>query len=224
MSDLITKYGTIITRQGKGRIAACILSGQLVDITQIAVGDGGGAYYQPDEAQTALKNECWRGQIASARLNPNTPNMIDVKAVVGADVGGFTIREASLITSDGVTLAICNLPDTEKSAFTDGVSGKLDLLLHILVEDASVLRFTVDPALDTVTREELSAALSAHDADEAAHPALREADAGLDARLSLVEMLYSTDIKDNPFTVQFNSLEGLAAAGVWDQSGQRIVF
>ena len=187
MSDLITKYGAIITRQGKGRIAACILSGQLVDITQIAVGDGGGAYYQPDEAQTALKNECWRGQIASARLNPNTPNMIDVKAVVGADVGGFTIREASLITSDGVTLAICNLPDTEKSAFTDGVSGKLDLLLHILVEDASVLRFTVDPTLDTVTREEMEAALSAHDADEAAHPDLRAGLSGLEDRVTALE-------------------------------------
>lgn len=82
----------------------------------------------------------------------------------------------------------------------------------------------VNANANTVTREELSAALSAHDADPAAHPALREADAGLDARLSLVEMLYSTDIKENPFTVQFNSLEGLAAAGVWDQSGRALAF
>ena len=103
------------------------------------------------------------------------------KAVVGAEVGGFTIREASLIASDGVTVAICNLPDTEKTAFSDGVSGKLTLLLHLVVEDASVLRFTVDPALDTVTREELSAALSAHDADGAAHPDLRAALSAHDA-------------------------------------------
>lgn len=181
MSDSITKYGTIITRQGKERIAACILSGQLVDITQAAVGDGGGAYYQPDDTQTALKNERWRGQIASAKINPKTPNMIDVKAVVGAEVGGFTIREASLIASDGVTVAICNLPDTEKTAFSDGVSGKLTLLLHLVVEDASVLRFTVDANLDTVTREELAAALSAHDADPAAHPDLRAALSAHDA-------------------------------------------
>lgn len=71
---------------------------------------------------------------------------------------------------------------------------------------------------------DVAAALSAHDADSMAHPALREADAGLEARLSLLEMMYSTIVKENPFTVQFNSLEGLAVAGVWDQSGQRIGF
>lgn len=224
MSDTITKYGTIVTRQGKERIAACILSGTLVDITQAAVGDGGGAYYQPDDTQTALKNERWRGKIASAQINPQNKNMIDVKLVVGAEVGGFFIREAALYTSDGLMLALCNLPDTEKVAFSDGVSGKLTLMLHIVVENASALRFTVDASLDTVSREEMAAALSAHNADPAAHPALRQADAALDARLSLLEMMYGTDIKENPFTVSFGSLEGIFVAGVWDQSGQRIGY
>ena len=159
MSDSITKYGTIVTQLGKERIAACILSGTLVDITQAAVGDGGGAYYQPDGSQTALKNECWRGKIASAQINLQNKNMIDVKLVIGAEVGGFFIREAALYTSDGLMLAICNLPDTEKVAFSDGVSGKLSLLLHLIVEDASVLHFILNPTLDTVSREEMQDAL-----------------------------------------------------------------
>ena len=52
------------------RVKADILSGRLaagekLTITEIAVGDGDGAYYQPDPEMTALKNELWRGSINS---------------------------------------------------------------------------------------------------------------------------------------------------------------
>ena len=155
------QYGTILTAQGKALMAACILSGSKLDLTQAAVGDGGGSYYQPDPGQTTLKRETWRGAIAAAQIHPTQLNMIDVKVVIGSEVGGFIIREAALYTSDGVMLALCNLPDTEKVALSSGVSGKFTLLLHFLVEDASVLRFVVSPSLDTVSREEMDAALDA---------------------------------------------------------------
>ena len=155
------QYGTILTAQGKALMAACILNGSQLDLTQAAVGDGGGSCYQPDPGQTALKRETWRGAIAAAQIHPAQPNMIDVKVVIGSEVGGFIIREAALYTSDGVMLALCNLPDTEKVALSSGVSGKFTLLLHFLVEDASVLRFVVSPSLDTVSREEMDAALAA---------------------------------------------------------------
>lgn len=159
-----SRYGTIITAIGKAKITAAILAGKQVKITHAAVGDGGGSYYKPTEEQTGLINECWRGEIASAVINETTPNMIDVKFIVPADVGGFTIREAALFDEEGDAIAIWNTPDAQKVAVTDGVSFPLTMVGHILVENAGAVSFTVNSALDTVSREEMEAALQAYGA------------------------------------------------------------
>lgn len=153
------KYGTVINAIGSAKIADCILNGNKVNITTAAVGDGGGAYYKPTREQVALKNECWRGEIAYARINEENPNMIDVKFIVPADVGGFTIREVALIDAEGETIAIGNTPDAEKIAVTDGVSFPITMVMHILVDDASVINFSINPDLDTVSREEMEQAI-----------------------------------------------------------------
>lgn len=148
-------YGTVITAIGSAKIAACILNGTKLNITHIAVGDGGGGYYKPTTDQVDLKNECWRGEIARSEIDAANPNMINVMGVVPAEVGGFTIREAALIDEDGDKIAICNTPDAQKVAITDGVSFPIRIVMHILVTDASAVQVTVNPSLDTVSREEM---------------------------------------------------------------------
>lgn len=167
-----TKYGTIITAVGLAKFADGILNGTRVSVVSAAVGDGGGSYYVPTLDQTALKNECWRGEIAYARLNESSDNVIDVKFVVPADVGGFTIREAALIDADGDTIAICNTPDAEKVPTIDGVSFPITMVMHIIVKDASVVAFAINPSLDTVSREEMENAIGAHNSDPNAHGGL----------------------------------------------------
>ena len=168
------KYGTIITEAGAALIADCILQGTKLPITQAAAGDGGGAYYQPTVEQSGLKNEKWRGEIAKADMSPLSPNMIDVKIVMEDEVGGFTIREMGLFDDEGTMIAVCNTPDTEKVSISGGVSGKLTMLMHIVVADASVLEFSITPALDTVSAEELSAAIAAHNASPSSHTDIRQ--------------------------------------------------
>ena len=166
------KYGTVITSVGSSKITDGILNGKKINIVHAAVGDGNGAYYMPTREQTALRNERWRGEIAYARISESNPNMIDVKFTVPAEVGGFTIREAALIDAYGDTIAICNTPDAEKVSIADGVSFPVVMVVHILVEDASVVSFTINPALDTVSREEMEAAIRAHNEDPDAHAGL----------------------------------------------------
>ena len=60
----------------------------------VVVGDGGGTYYIPTADMTELRGERWRGNIAQKRVNPDSPNMIEIRAVIPRDVGGFTVREA----------------------------------------------------------------------------------------------------------------------------------
>ena len=157
-------YGTIITTKGAAIIADCIVNGGQLVISEAAAGDGNGAYYQPTVNQEHLVHECWRGEIAAAELNPSTPNMLDVKIVIDDEVGGFTIREMGLFNKDGTLIAVCNTPDTEKVAISGGVSGKLTMVMHIIVADASVVEFTINPSLDTVSQEELNEAIALHNA------------------------------------------------------------
>ena len=71
-------YGTVITTAGAALIAKCILNGGKVNIKTAAAGDGGGEYYEPTVAQTALRGKKWEGDVASAAVSTTNANMIDV--------------------------------------------------------------------------------------------------------------------------------------------------
>lgn len=156
-----TEYGTVMITQGAAIIADCVLNGRKLPIVEAAAGDGGGEATTPTPGQTALVNERWRGEIAGKSLSPTTPNMIDVKIVIGDNVGGFTIREMGLYSDTGVLIAVCNTPATEKVAISSGVYGKLAMIMHIVVADVSVLEFKITPSLDMVNRQELDEAVDA---------------------------------------------------------------
>ena len=245
MPEQVKQYGTKVTTLGASRITACILAGTKLKITQAAAGDGGGGYYVPTVDQTELMGEMWRGPIVSAVQNPAVPNMLDVKIVIDDSVGNFVCREMGLYSEDGVLIAVCNTPDTEKVAISTGVDGRLTMVMHIVVADASVLEFTIVPALDVVSREDLERAIEEHNIDPASHADIRQAipaavDAhnsasdvhpelqatvgGIDVRLAVLELKYGTNITGNSFTVTFASLVGLVVTGVWNETYQRVEF
>lgn len=245
MPEQVKQYGTKVTTLGASRITACILAGTKLKITQAAAGDGGGGYYVPTVDQTELVGEMWRGPIVSAVQNPAVPNMLDVKIVIDDSVGNFICREMGLYSEDGVLIAVCNTPDTEKVAISTGVDGRLTMVMHIVVADASVLEFTIVPALDVVSREDLEKAIEEHNTDPASHADIRQAIpvaveahnsasdvhpelqtvvGGIDARLAVLELKYGTNITGNSFTVTFASLVGLVVTGVWNETYQRVEF
>lgn len=173
MPNETKNYGTVITTAGAALIAKCILNGGKVNIKTAAAGDGGGEYYEPTVAQTALRGKKWEGDVASAAVSTTNANMIDVKIAIDDSVGGFTIREMGLFDDDGTLIAICNTPDTEKVSTDGGVSGKLTMIMHIVVADASVVSFTISPTLDAVSREEMESALAKHDTGTTSHSDIR---------------------------------------------------
>lgn len=66
--------------------------------------------------------------------------------------------------------------------------------------------------------------IAAHNAAVAAHPAIQSNIAAMDSRLSLLELMYNTDVSGNPFTATFESLNGLVVTGVWNAAQKRIEF
>ena len=162
-------YKTLVTAAGKAKIAAAVAGGTLVNVTEAAVGDGGGSYYFPTEDMTELKNEVWRGAIASKEVNMDSPNMTDVKVVIPADVGGWTIREAGIFDEDGTMICVCNLPDAEKVIISTGASGTLTLVMHLVITDADHVQFFIDPTMDIVTAGDVERMIKVHNEDITAH-------------------------------------------------------
>lgn len=166
MPETERTYGTVVTNAGLALVTAATMNGEKVKLKYLAVGDGGGAYYQPSADMTALKNERWRGEVNSVQINPDSPNMIDVVAVVPASVGGFTIREMSVQTEDDdIMFAVCNTPDTEKVIITTGAAGEVELTMHIEVANAANVTIAVDPNVVTATKQDLKN----HNSDPEAH-------------------------------------------------------
>ena len=62
-------YGTLVTDCGIQLIAAAVMEGKKINITDLAVGDGGGSYYKPNSTMTALKGEKWRGKVNRVEIN-----------------------------------------------------------------------------------------------------------------------------------------------------------
>ena len=92
-------------------------------------------------------------------------------------------------------------------------------VIHAVEQSACALSQYPDPCC-----RELGAAIAAHDGDPDAHPYIRALHSGLDARLSLMELMYNTDVSGNPFTATFESLAGLVATGVWNTALNRLEF
>ncbi len=149
-------YKSLITDIGNAKMTRAILEGRKVNIVEMRLGDGGGSYYMPATAATALVNEVWTGEIASKTINEASPNIIAVKTVIPSTVGGFTIREASLHDDEGDMIAVCNMPEIAKATLPDGISSSLDIVMNILLSNVDAVEFVINPTLDPASRGDLN--------------------------------------------------------------------
>lgn len=105
----------------------------------------------------------------------------------------------------------------------EGVEVVLDYMAsaYMTAEDVEVYcTTTILPML----LAEAQRLIDEHNADPEPHPYLQGLISGIDFRLSLLELMYNTDVSGNQFTVTFESLEGAAVAGVWNETLKRVEF
>lgn len=196
MAEIENKYGSIVTDVGIQLVTEAVMEGQKVNITTLAVGDGGGSYYKPNSTMTALKGEKWRGKVNRVEVNEKSPNMIDVVAVVPSDVGGWTIREMGVFddAEEPNMIAVCNTPDTEKVIITSGAAGEIELTMHIEISNTGAISFVIDPNVVTATKKDLAD----HNTSQTAHAAEFEKKADVTA---LNDHANNSDIHVNPTTM-----------------------
>lgn len=72
--------------------------------------------------------------------------------------------------------------------------------------------------------EDVKKLIAEHNNDPKAHPHILAGMEDFDARLSLIELQYGTDVNGNPFIVTFETLDGVNVQGVWNEVERRIEF
>lgn len=151
-------YQTVLTAAGEARFANAALTGETVGFAWMAVGDGGGDIPTPDPAQTGLINERYRAPLNRLVIADQGANVIRAEMIMLPQVGGFWLREASLLDDDGVCLAVASLPPSYKPLLAEG-SGRLQAVnLWIAVSNTADVELKTDPGVILATVEEVTRA------------------------------------------------------------------
>ena len=159
---MTAKYRALLTEQGKTLLANAAATGQKLEITHMAVGDGGGSPTQPDESQTKLVNEKRRAELNSLQIDTGNSNQVIAEQVIPEDVGGWWIRELGLYDKNGVLVAIANTPDTYKPQLTEGAGRTQVVRMVLLVKGDANATIVADKTALLVSRDMLNAAIDEH--------------------------------------------------------------
>ncbi|AYH25833.1 hypothetical protein C5E20_00800 [Pectobacterium parmentieri] len=158
-----TKYFVLLTNIGAAKLANATVLGSHLDITHMAVGDGGGTLPTPNPAQTALINEKRRAGINTLNVDPVNTNQIIAEQVIPENEGGFWIREVGLFDAEGDLVAIGNCAETYKPLLQEG-SGRIQTVRMILiVSSTDAVTLKIDPAVVLATRGYVDNVIDAHE-------------------------------------------------------------
>jgi phage-related tail fiber protein len=149
----MAEFYAILTNKGLVAYAAATAAETALDFAEFAVGDGGGAYFDPLPTQVSLVNEVWRGSINRIYVHPNNADWAVIEAIIPASAGGFDIREAGIFDSSGNLLAAAKYPLTTKPAPGSGSEKDLYVRMILEISNAATVIQEIDPSLVMATKE-----------------------------------------------------------------------
>ncbi|EOT5387359.1 phage tail protein [Klebsiella oxytoca] len=147
--------GLTLTTAGAAEIEAAYQAGEVVDITAVLIGDGGGVTLptEPDDlaAVTALFGQFGRETFDS---DSSYEGFISGQIVINCrDYPGKTLREAGLVSAKGTLIAYGAYPATYLPAQSDSIIKEIILTLVLTLTHSSNVQLVIDPTLATLTQE-----------------------------------------------------------------------
>ncbi|CAH3577541.1 MULTISPECIES: phage tail protein [Klebsiella/Raoultella group] len=147
--------GLTLTTAGAAEIEAAYQAGEVVDITAVLIGDGGGVTLptDPDDlaAVTALFGQFGRETFDS---DSSYEGFISGQIVINCrDYPGKTLREAGLVSAKGTLIAYGAYPATYLPAQSDSIIKEIILTLVLTLTHSSNVQLVIDPTLATLTQE-----------------------------------------------------------------------
>lgn len=142
----MSTYAPIVTLLGQAQIADAIANDGAIDISHLAVGDGGGAAITPLETMDALTNEVWRGSVTSAGRDPNDPTKVIFTATIPLEVGPFIVREIAIFASDGEMFAVGAYPEQFKPTAAQGAVSSIEVEFVVVVSETAQVTVAINPS------------------------------------------------------------------------------
>ncbi|EMK1707764.1 tail fiber protein [Salmonella enterica] len=157
------EFYTLLTDRGMAKIASALADKKQIHLQKMAVGDGGGQYYEPTASQTNLRHEVWRGEMNTLTVAPNNPNWLIAELVLPEDVGGWYVREVGVFDNEGELIAIGKFPESYKPLLPGGCGKQVCIRLIMEVSNTTAVTLTVDPSIVLATRDYVDARLDEHE-------------------------------------------------------------
>ncbi|HIB7104528.1 TPA: tail fiber protein [Escherichia coli] len=159
-----TKFKTVITTAGAAKLAAATApGGRKVNITTMAVGDGGGKLPVPDAGQTGLIHEVWRHALNKITLDKRNSNYIIAELVIPPEVGGFWMRELGLYDDAGTLIAVANMAESYKPALAEGSGRSQTCRMVIIVSSVASVELTIDTTTVMATQDYVDDKIAEHE-------------------------------------------------------------
>lgn len=149
----MNKYYALLTNLGAAKLANAAALGTKLQITQMAVGDGGGTLPTPNASQTALTGEKRRASLNSLSIDAVNSSQIIAEQVIPEGEGGFWIREIGLFDADGVMIAVANCPETYKPQLQEGSGRTQTVRMILIVNSTDAVTLKIDPSVVLATRK-----------------------------------------------------------------------
>ncbi|BCM45074.1 MULTISPECIES: phage tail protein [Enterobacteriaceae] len=159
-----TKFRTVITTAGAAKLAAATApGGRKVNITTMAVGDGGGKLPVPDAGQTGLIHEVWRHALNKISQDKRNSNYIIAELVIPPEVGGFWMRELGLYDDAGTLIAVANMAESYKPALAEGSGRSQTCRMVIIVSTVASVELTIDTTTVMATQDYVDDKIAEHE-------------------------------------------------------------
>ncbi|ELD77212.1 phage tail protein [Escherichia coli] len=158
------KFKTIITTAGAEKLAAATVpGGKKVNLTAMAVGDGGGTLPEPSAGQTTLINEVWRHALNKISQDNKKKNYIVAELVIPPDVGGFWMRELGLYDDAGALIAVANMAESYKPKLAEGSGRAQTCRMVIIVSNVDSVELSIDATTVMATQDYVDDKLAEHE-------------------------------------------------------------
>ncbi|EQA7383947.1 TPA: phage tail protein [Enterobacter kobei] len=161
---MAVKFKTVITKAGAIKLAAATIpNGKKVNLTVMAVGDGGGTLPTPDPNQTKLVREVWRNTLNKISQDNKNKNYVVAELVIPPETGGFWMREMGLYDDTGTLIAVGNMAESYKPALAEGSGRAQTVRMVIMVSDIESVELTIDATTVMATQDYVDDKLAEHE-------------------------------------------------------------
>lgn len=147
------KYFALLTKLGENLLAQATALGTKLELTHMAVGDGGGSLPTPDTNQTKLIAEKRRAAINTLFIDDKNKNQIIAEQIIPEQDGGWWIREIGLFDKAGNLIAVANCPETYKPQLAEGSGRTQSIRIVLIVSHTESVTLKIDPSVVLATRE-----------------------------------------------------------------------